>query len=205
MSVSGVYRQRQVMYRTVGKPPPDALRNTQARHTNLVPHPLRRIVALQRPPALTGLFTQPLDIANWWCPEEAAVLARELRLALVANAMSSNARIDLLCQHDAARLLQPKLLLELKRAHCRDGFEVARAAMTHSCAPRAPGLHSQWFAVMRLQPVDGARNAQAMAIRRHHLRKSPTFRTKRCAEHDSCIATPGSPQIPHCTHFPVCK
>ena len=60
---------------------------------------------------------QTLNVAKRWRTEQAAVLAAELRGALVADLERGSGRIQALREHQLPCFIQPQSLLELQRAH----------------------------------------------------------------------------------------
>jgi hypothetical protein len=54
----------------------------------------------------------------------AAILATELRWAFITHAEGGSRDVDVLDQHQAARVLQPELFLELQRRHRRHGAKM---------------------------------------------------------------------------------
>src|SRR6185295_13852249 len=80
-----------------------------------------------------GGLSQSLHIAYRGLAEEPLVLAAEVRGVVVAHPVPGARGVEPLAQHEAARFLEPQLLLKLERAHRRDGLEViveAREAHT---------------------------------------------------------------------------
>lgn len=69
--------------------------------------------------------------------EQLLVVAAEVRGVTVADAVAGARRVQLFAEHQAARLLEPDLLLELQRAHRGDGLEmVVEARDAHSALTR---------------------------------------------------------------------
>ena len=78
---------------------------------------LRRRVGGRSP---SGLPQAP-DIALKPSAKQAAILAAELRGALIAHSTCGAARVEALVQHQWPCFLAPQLFLELQRAHAGDG------------------------------------------------------------------------------------
>ena len=72
------------------------------------------------PTAVSQLF----HVVHWRGAEEPLVLAGEVRGVAVPHAVTSTRGIQSFAKHQAARLLQPELLLELQGAHCRERSKV---------------------------------------------------------------------------------
>ena len=67
---------------------------------------------------------QPLHVAQGRKTEESLVLPAEVGSVLVPHAVGGAGGVEILAQHQPARLLQPQLLLVLQGTQRRDGLEV---------------------------------------------------------------------------------
>jgi hypothetical protein len=67
---------------------------------------------------------QRLDIADRWLSEEALVLAIELAGTFVSDLKGRARRVEFVDEHLLPSGVQAQLLLELKRAHCRESTKV---------------------------------------------------------------------------------
>jgi len=101
------------------------------------------------------------DVALRRSAKQAAVLAAELRGALIAHKPPGVARVEALVEHQLPGFLQTQLLLELQRAHARDGAEMlskSRWAHVHAVCQVAD---VQRLSEILLEPGDGLRNLLA--------------------------------------------
>ena len=73
---------------------------------------------------MRGRLPQARDIAHRRRAEEAAILATELRSALVSDLKRRGRRIEVFGKHQPSRLVQTQLLLVLQWAHGRQGTEM---------------------------------------------------------------------------------
>ena len=75
-----------------------------------------------QPPTLTPTrVPQPLHVAQGWKTEEALVLTAEMGSVLVPHTVGCGGGVEILAQHQPARLLQPQPFLVLQGAQRRDG------------------------------------------------------------------------------------
>jgi hypothetical protein len=106
------------------------------------------------PSANSSRGPHPPYVFPRWRPEQTAVLPAELRWALVAHQTSRPPGVEVLANHQMASLLQPQLLLVLKRARASDGPEAlpkrGRAHVHTSCE----FVEFQWLLEVLFEPGD---------------------------------------------------
>jgi len=127
-------------------------------------------------PSTRAILHQALDIPHRRCAELTAVLAAELGRTLVADGEGSPRRIELLGQHQPARLVQPHSLLELQRTHGCRRAEVTVEGGGAQSHPARQVVDPQWLVEVVLKPVDGPRELEPMVAGRDDLPQARSLR-----------------------------
>src|SRR5262249_43574310 len=102
------------------------------------------------------------DLANRRVPEHPAVLAAELRGALVSNATAHGSDVPVLVSEDAPRFLKAELLLILQWTHPGDASEPVMKAGNAHPGPSSQVVDSKPLAKVTFQP--GERDANAFRL-----------------------------------------
>ncbi len=105
------------------------------------------------------------------------VLAREVRGVAVPHAVPGAGRIEPLAKHEPPGFLEPQLLLELQRAHRRNGLKVlVEDREAHPQFTREI-LNAQRLGEVVSEPIDGLGNAVGGTAQDSHLPEPPTLCT----------------------------
>src|SRR5574337_102618 len=123
----------------------------------------------------SGHLPQTCDIPQRWRTKHAAVLAAELRRALIADLECCTRCVLFFSEHQPPRFVQAQPFLVLQRAHCRHLPEVKMETRCAHVDLSCEVIDAERLCEVPLQPVDCPRYLIALTSRRRNLTETHTL------------------------------